>query len=188
MSDLSKFVESLKEGAIAKATAQEIIDAIKSDSELSVMRTHLGVELANADSISNYDGLDPEDQIIAQKFNLYNEDGELKENVIVWAPCSVENFLKLSGVAVDKDGNYGNTVERDHRPSFLGKNIKKAFSNVKEPDLILQAFISSFVEGEFQLGNNVFYQIYVSTGNNGINTLKVARDFKLSPKKVKNEA
>lgn len=187
MSDLTKFVESLKDGAIAKATSKEILEAIKSDSELSAMRTHLGVELKEAECISNYDGLDPEDQIIAQKFNLYGENGELKENVIVWAPCSVENFLKLSGVAVDGDGNYSNTVERDHRPSFLGKNIKKAFSNIQEPDAIMAAFISSFIEGDYQLGNNVFYQIYVSSGN-GLTILKVARDFKLSPKKVKAEA
>ena len=187
MSDLTKFVESLKDGAIAKATSKEILDAIKSDSELSEMNTHLGVALKDAESISNYDGLDPEDQIIAQKFNLYGENGELKENVIVWAPCSVENFLKLSGVAKDEKGNYSNTVERDHRPSFLGKNIKKAFANIEDPDIVLQSFISSFIEGDYQLGNNVFYQIYVSNGN-GLSILKVARDFKLSPKKVKTEA
>ena len=187
MSDTKKFVGVIKSGAIAKASAEEILEAIKSDSELSAMKTHLGVALKDAEKIG--DNVNPKDQIIVQKFNLYGEDGELKENVIVWAPCSVEDFFRLSGVSVDKDGIYENTIERDHRPSFLGKNIKKAFSNAKDSDfdVTLITFINSFVEGEYQLGNNVFYQIYV-TKNNGISSLKVARDYNLSPKKVKKEA
>lgn len=185
MSNAKKIVESLKGGAIAKATAEEILEAIKSDSELSAMKTHLGVAVKDAENIHN--GLDPKDQIIAQKFNLYDENGDLKENVIVWAPCTVENFLRLSGVTVDDKGEYENTIDRDHRPSFLGKNIKKAFTGIENADLVLSTFVSSFVTGDYQLGNNVFYQIYISKGN-GLTVLKVARDFELSPKKVKKEA
>lgn len=185
MSNVKKVVESLKGGAIAKGAAEEILEAIKSDSELSAMKTHLGVVLKDAESI--YASLDPKDQIIAQKFNLYDENGDLKENVIVWAPCSVENFLRLSGVTVDDKGNYDNTIDRDHRPSFLGKNIKKAFTGIKDADNTVNTFVSSFVEGDYQLGNNVFYQIYISKGN-GLTVLKVARDYELSPKKVKKEA
>ena len=184
MSDYKKFVETIKNGAIAKGTAEDILEAIKSDSELSEMKTHLGVSFKDADTI--YSGLDPKDQIIAQKFNLYDKNGDLKENVIVWAPCSVENFFKLYGIAVDDKGKYTNAIDRDHRPSFLGKNIKKAFSNLENPDEIVKSFVSSFVEGDYQLGNNVFYQMYTFTGN-GLTLIKVARDYNLSPKKVKKE-
>ena len=187
MSNTKKFVETIKAGAIAKGPAKDILEAIKSDSELSAMKTHLGVAFKDAESISNYPGLNPDDQIIAQKFNLYDENGDLKENVIVWAPCSVEDFFKLYGVAVNDEGKYINTIERDHRPSFLGKNIKKVFTSVENADPIVQAFVSSFVEGDYQLSNNVFYQMYVFTGN-GLTVLKVARDYNLSPKKVKKEA
>ena len=190
-------VDQLKSGAIALGKQEAILAAIKKDAELSALTDQNGISVwANVENIADITHL-PEGSFIAvQKFSIFDPNNkENSKNVINWSPTNYKDMLEIYGIV---EGNKDVTISSvdtvvpfEQLPSFLGKNIKKAFEKCDNPEYEVKNFIDSYVKDEkFALSNNIYYRLFIDYGRgNGIKiaVMKAARDLSLSPKKIKTE-
>lgn len=187
-------IENLKSGAIAIGKQESILAAIKADSEFCELTDqNMRSAWKDVEAMTNITGLPEGSCIIAQKFSIFNADGT-KTPVIIWSPVNYQDMLTVYGIYEGDAENmiYSDSKDPNTLPSFLGKNIKKVFSKIEDPQFEIDTFVKSYINGEYTLNNNIFYKLYVSDNAKGkfkfgIRTLKATRDLTLSPKKQKTE-
>lgn len=187
-------LSNLQSGAIAIGKQEDILTAIKSDENLKGLTDQTGIIFENVNSATEFTKLAEGTFIIAQKFNLYSgKDDKNPKQIITWCPANYKDLLLLFNITTKPTTDFvdGNDIRiDDNYPSFLGKNIKKVFSKIKEEeyenDPVLKQFINCYImEDNYTLANTVFYRLYIDNfkfANSPIKYLKAARDKKLSPK------
>lgn len=110
-------------------------------------------------------------------------------NVIMyWCCCNIDDILAVSGISKyseDKQRYYINRIEREDQISFLGKDIKRAVSNLESTNKIIEDFIERFIKIEKPLGDLNYYTIFARTDKEtNIQTLNCSRNLTLSPRKA----
>lgn len=187
-------IENLKSGAIAIGKQESILAAIKADSEFCELTDqNMRSAWKDVEAMTNITGLPEGSCIIAQKFSIFNADGT-KTPVIIWSPVNYQDMLTIYGIHEGDSENmiYSESYDINTLPSFLGKNIKKVFSKIEDPQFEIDTFVKSYVsDGDWTLNNNIFYKLYVDDHSKskfkfGIRSLKATRDLTLSPKKPRN--
>lgn len=175
-------------GRVLKCTVSEAIELISGLEELKDLECQTGNlfldDMPKVQPLIN-------DKIVVKYINI--ESSEVK--LIYWSPCSIIDFLAVSGVLYHQTGTtVFEGTEVDVKVSFLAKDIKKSFDDIElkgdvDPEnvtvlqKVLQQMADEYFRSKFCVKDSIYYflGLIVNDETNEF-TIKMTRDTKNSPK------
>ena len=183
-------------GRVLKVTTDETVELVSGLEQLKDLESQNGNLFL--DEISKVTPLLTDKIVIKYQESKPEESGNAdKFPKIYWSPCSIIDFLAISGV---KFNQVGTTVfeydeNNDLKLSFLGKDIAKSFDNIVVTgnvdqfniDMLqeaLQYIADRYIASKFHINELKYYNIAFdnSEGEESNSIVSINRNLKLSPR------
>ena len=180
-------------GRVLKCTVAEAIELISGLEQLKNLECQTGnLFLEDMNKVLPL----IEDKIVVKYINLESEDHSVQ--LIYWSPCSIIDFLAVSGVIYHQTGTtVFEGAETEVKVSFLAKDIKKSFDNIElKGDVddenvevlqrVLQNMVDEYFRSKYAVKDSIYYflSLVVDSETNEF-SIRMIRDTKNSPKPQK---
>ena len=181
-----KYTKILCSGKILVAPLKIIEGIITKNDELRELTDQSNRKFFDSlSNIARWGATQPsnDEQVIAK---LYYDNNFYKKRILYWAPCNADYLLRIIGIEFENGKiDHCNFVPRENQISFLGKDIKKAFSKGTScNDDIIDRFMKRYIYNAHTIADNCFYTLYIRQDKN-CTDIRCSRDIQLSPRNPK---
>lgn len=177
----AKYLGIIKRNQTLKADAQDALEVITGDPELSVKIDQTKAIYEQTKRLSVVKG-----KIIVKRAYYGGKNNPNATDILYWAPCNLDDIFRVAGLRDTK--TYYDRIEREDQVSFFGKDIKKAVMNATELDEIGEEFKKNYIDTDHAIADNIFYTIFFRKNREtGKIEAKCSRNTELSPRPVHKE-
>lgn len=182
-------------GRVLKCTIDEVIELVSGLDQLKTLPTQSGNLFLDEMALIK--------DIVKEKIIIKYSEAKPEESTnddiyprIYWSPCSIIDFLAISGITFNQTGNLIFEFDKNKgiKTSFFGKDIIKAFDdiaitgdvdteNIEFLQEVLQCLADVYITCKYHISNTNYYSIgFDSNDETGENNIVINRDLKNSPR------